>query len=301
MNSEIVKAGAPHLSIHNSHEKTNIMNQKFGWSRFCKVVRKDFYNIWQNAGHTLLIITLLPLAAWLLWAVLNGIEFISPIIPEVRWCFICGVVMLAAIMTPSRMYRTCNVPREGIYFAMLPASKLEKFLSMILYAFIVCPLLCLFGSVVLDCFLTMLPFGPYEQWLWQGGTLSAALNEIRIDTEEMAVWLTITSGIGIVAMVLSCLGNVATFFFTNTIFKKHKVLMTFLWLWLISFAFQIILTPIFGGMMINGNIFSWFENLEAVDPKRFIRVCLWIGLVYNALYLGVLVWWSGYRLKRMKY
>ena len=43
------------------------MNNTFDWTRFCKVVRKDFNNIWRNAGTSLLIITLLPLGAWLFW------------------------------------------------------------------------------------------------------------------------------------------------------------------------------------------------------------------------------------------
>ena len=37
---------------------------------------------------------------------------------------------------------------------------------------------------------------------------------------------------------------VALFLFTNTIFKKHKVLQTLLWTWLISFVLNIILTTL---------------------------------------------------------
>ena len=131
------------------------MNNTFEWSRFCKVVRKDFSNIWQNAGTSLLIITLLPILAWLLWWALSGIEEMPAIVPEVRWCFIAGSVLLAAIVSPSRMYRTCNLQKEGIYFAMLPASKLEKYLSMLLFTIVICPLLCFVGSMVLDYFLTL--------------------------------------------------------------------------------------------------------------------------------------------------
>ena len=118
------------------------MNNTFDWTRFGKVVRKDFQSIWQNAGTTLLIITLLPILAWLLWWVVSGFGDMEPIAPEVRWSFIFGSVMLAAMVTPSRMYRTCNIQKEGIYFAMLPASKLEKYLSMLLFSIVVCPLLC---------------------------------------------------------------------------------------------------------------------------------------------------------------
>ena len=81
------------------------MNKTFDWSRFGKLVRKDFSNIWQNAGTSLLIITLLPLAVWLFWWALSGVKDVPAILPEVRWGFIACVVSLAVIVTPSRMYR----------------------------------------------------------------------------------------------------------------------------------------------------------------------------------------------------
>ena len=83
------------------------------------------------------------------------------------------------MVTPSRMYRTCNLQKEGIYYAMLPASKLEKYLSMLLFTIVVCPLLCFLGGMVLDYFLTLLPFGPYNKWLWQTDYLADALDGYR--------------------------------------------------------------------------------------------------------------------------
>ena len=78
------------------------MNKTFDWSRFGKLVRKDFSNIWQNAGTSLLIITLLPLAVWLFWWALSGVKDLPAIVPEVRWGFIACVVSLAVIVTCRR-------------------------------------------------------------------------------------------------------------------------------------------------------------------------------------------------------
>lgn len=272
------------------------------------MVRKDFSNIWQNAGTSLLIITLLPILAWLLWWALSGIEEIPAIVPEVRWCFIAGSVMLAAIVSPSRMYRTSNLQKEGIYYAMLPASKLEKYVSMLLFTIVVCPLLCFLGGMVLDYFLTLLPFGPYDKWLWQTDYLADTLDDYRalvagtfpnVNDNTMMLVQVIKPGRVVLYAVLCHLSYVSLFLFTNTIFKKHKVLQTLLWTWLISFVLNIILTPIMGTMMMSGN---WLEEfLETADPVRSMNIAYWAATAWSIVLTTVFFWWASYRLKHMKY
>jgi hypothetical protein len=284
------------------------MNNTFDWTRFCKVVRKDFSNIWQNAGTSLLIITLLPILAWLLWWALSGIEDMPAIVPEVRWCFIAGSVFLAAMVSPSRMYRTANLQKEGIYFAMLPASKLEKYLSMLLFTIVVCPLLCFLGGMVLDYFLTLLPFGPYNKWLWQTDYLADALDGYRglvsgafpnVNENTLMLVQVFTPWKVVLYALLCHLSNVALFLFTNTIFKKHKVLQTLLWTWLISFVLNIILTPIMGAMMLSGN---WLQEfLETADPVRSLNIAYWAATAWAVVLTTVFFWWASYRLKNMKY
>ena len=284
------------------------MNNTFDWTRFCKVVRKDFSNIWQNAGTSLLIITLLPILAWLLWWALSGIEDMPAIVPEVRWCFIAGSVFLAAMVSPSRMYRTANLQKEGIYFAMLPASKLEKYLSMLLFTIVVCPLLCFFGGMVLDYFLTLLPFGPYNKWLWQTDYLADALDGYRalvagkfpdVNQDTMLLVQVFTPWKVVLYALLCHLSYVALFLFTNTIFKKHKVLQTLLWTWLISFVLNLVLTPIMGAMMLSGN---WLQEfLETADPVRSLNIAYWAATAWSIVLTTVFFWWANYRLKHMKY
>ncbi|MBO4599622.1 MAG: hypothetical protein J5641_02670 [Bacteroidales bacterium] len=284
------------------------MNNTFEWTRFRKVVHKDFSNIWQNAGTSLLIITLLPIAAWLLWWALSGVEEMPPIAPEVRWCFIAGAVFLAAMVSPSRMYRTCNLQKEGIYFAMLPASKLEKYLSMLLFTIVVCPLLCLVGGIVLDYFLTLLPFGPYTKWLWQTDYLAEVMDSYRAlasgsvpNADESIVLLTqvFTPSKGVLYGLVSYLSTVGMFLFTTTIFKKHKVLQTILWTWLISFVINLVLTPIMGVMMLSGN---WMMDfLESADPVRSFNTAYWVAMAWGIVLTVVFFWWASYRLKHMKY
>lgn len=281
------------------------MNKTFDWNRFCKVVNKDFHNIWQNYGMTMLIFTLLPLAAWLLVWALGGLGPGDNNIPaSVRLVFIMSIVSFVCIMAPSRMYRTCNLPKEGIYFAMLPASKLEKYLSMILFCIVVCPLICLCGSLVLDMFLTLLPFGPYEDWFWESSFMSLFgpyPNEYmnpnaHMDDESVILANQVLyNGRFILMCIPSLIASGAMFLFTGTIFKKHKVLKTFLALWGIEFVLQIILIP-FIPIFIN-----WIDWDGPKDVEQFISWVYWGSFAINVVLAGVLLWWTGRRLKKMRY
>ena len=281
------------------------MNNTFNWSRFGKVVAKDARSIWANMGTTILIITLLPTVVWLLWLALgsatNGSEM--PLItPLARWMMIGCCIAFVSIMTPSRMYRTCNLRNEGLYYAMLPASKLEKYLSMILFTVIVCPLLCLVGSLVVDTILTLLPIGHYHEYLWQGTALSDYWQLFEIDeagdtSTVHEVKKLLAPGYLILCLLLAYLEYASIFLFTNTIFKKHKVLLTILCLWGISFVLEIIMLPIIGTVMANVVLpqVSSFQPVVAIGSVR------WAGILIPALICALFFWWTGYRLKKMAY
>ena len=52
-------------------KKLNTMNNKFDWNRFCKVVKKDFCNLWPTFGTTMIVLASLPFAVWLLALVID--------------------------------------------------------------------------------------------------------------------------------------------------------------------------------------------------------------------------------------
>lgn len=275
------------------------MNQVFDWTRFGKVLRKDLRNIWRNAGSTLLIIALLPTAVWLFCWVIGGTDVVGAIPPMVRWVFVLCVGFLAAIMVPSRMYRHCNVPKSGIYFAMLPASKLEKYLSMVIVAVVVCPLLCMAGSMVLDTLERLLPVGVYQRYLWENHPfdLSAIANPA-----DAAILQTLLNPCTVAFLiVLSLLGYSATFFFTTTIFKKHKVLYSILWIWLIEFVLQIVLTPVSFLLIGSDGFADWLDYYVSQDPMAMVNRIILITELFSVIYIVGLFVWSYFRLKKMKY
>lgn len=271
------------------------MNEKFDIKRFGQVVSADARNLWPRYGLTMLILVLLPFAVWLLTALISK----SATIPTyVRICLITCVVELACCLTPSRMYKNCNLPKEGIYFAMLPASKLEKFLSMMLFCIVVCPLLVLAGSLVLDAILSLIPVGPYKDstLVFFSDLRKAWLNYVNVCYDPYHGTLLVSPWALVLELILSYLSTVMLFMFTNTIFHKHKVLKTILWCMLISFVLQVIVLPVFIHNV--DSIGVWIaEHFQDIPI-----VWVYVGtLLPSFIFVALLTWWTCHRLQKMTY
>jgi len=279
------------------------MNNTFDWQRFCLVVKKDLHNLWPMFGTTMLILAVLPFALWLLMLVLN-IDASMP--PDFRLMMIEGVAMIAAFMAPSRLYRTWNLRNEGIYYAMLPASKLEKFCSALLFSLIICPLAVYLGSMALDLFLTLLPFGPWQDWLWQGQmgfpfTINLSFFENMAAGVEDAEILMYYGPLWVVACWMSYICSVLMFIFTSTLFKKHKVLQTILWLYLIEFVLSILFIPISIALVATDSLQNLMEWATTLDPQTMFNAFFWFAIAFDVLLAALFGWLSWRRLKKMPY
>lgn len=283
------------------------MNNKFDWNRFCKVVNKDFRNMWPMFGTTMIILAVLPFAVWLFMTVL-GVDV--PLDPAFRLMMIQGVAYIAAMMTPSRMYRTWNLRNEGIYYAMLPATKLEKYISALLFSLVVCPLGVYLGSFVLDMFLTALPFGAWEDWLWESKVgfpfildLGTILSEMAAaDAGAEAFRVMYFGTLYNVSCWLGYIGTVLMFVFTATLFKKHKVLQTILWLYVINFVLSIVLIPVFMVIFGSSDFMEWaYDLMTNMSGRQMANWFFGISITFDVLLIVLFGWLSWRRLNRMAY
>ena len=276
------------------------------WNRFCKVVAKDFRNMWPMFGTTMIILAALPFAAWLMMYVLGGGDAHMP--ADIRLIMIEAVAYIAAIMAPSRMYRTWNLHGEGIYYAMLPASKAEKFCSALLFSLIVCPLAVYLGSMVLDMFLTVVPFGPWQEWIWQGEmgfpfTFDmSALNEVAPRFNEDADAFLLFGKMYNVCCWIGYIATVLMFVFSSTIFKRHKVLQTILWLYVINFVISIVFVPVMVAVFSDSSFVDWFMQLpERMSGEAMANWLFGLALGFDVLLIALFGWLSWRRLNRMAY
>ncbi|MBQ6096486.1 MAG: hypothetical protein IJK99_01950 [Bacteroidales bacterium] len=265
---------------------------KFNFNRFGKVVVRDFHNTYSLFGMSMLIIMMIPAFVWLMGLAVND----SVVEVWNRRNFISMAVYLTAAISSMKIYGSCNLVGKGNYFAMLPASLCEKFTSMVLYCFVVCPLVVFVGSVAVDTILTILPFGPYKEFLWQVPDWMKTIGDIGY------VFSTGFSGYVLIAFEIFSVASL--FMLANTIFKKNKFIKTILWLMLIIFALIIIIVPIMNN--INWlNDWNWLvkiaEWLGIKSQETFMHFIYWSRLLGNAVVTSIFSFIAYRRLKKMQY
>ena len=263
--------------------------KNFDFNRFKKVVVRDFHTAYNLYGLSLLIIMLVPAMLWMLEVALGMGEGDSS--PFVRMRLINFLVYLAAIIAPLKIYGSCNLQGKGNYFAMLPASLCEKFWSMLLYSFVVSPLAVFVGSCAVDTLLTILPFGPYNDFLWNADLYASPFG-----------FPTFFGFRGVVLFYVGIVSISSIFLFTNTIFKKNKFIKTVLWLLLIGFVAMVVIAPI---MIHLDWDFDWIERFakwfEGKDERFFINLMFWLNLGFGLLFTVVMCFFTYRRLKKMQY
>lgn len=261
----------------------------FQFDRFKKVVSHDFQSTYNLYGMSMVIIMLMPLAIWL-FALVTGIDSIPS---EFRLGFINFLTLLTAAIAGFKIYGSCNLSGRGNYFALLPASLGEKFFSMMIYCFIVSPLAVFIGSCAIDTLLTLLPFGSFDEYIWNESSLKAMIREEAFGFNQIQ---------NTVLMILKVFGVASLFMFTNTIFKKNKFIKTVLWLMLISFVFSLILMPIVGNLDWNGKwVEYWLEKFENADQTLLENIIFWSQTVINLLFTALFSFLTWRRLKKMQY
>ncbi len=228
------------------------MNNTFNFNRFNKVLAYDWKRFIRNFGITLLVWISMPVMFWVTSLVFN-IEI--PV--EAREIMIFGIVAITIMSAPSRIYGKVNLPREGVGFAMLPATNLEKFFSMFLYCSLVTPAVTLVGSWLVDCLMTLLPFGGFKE---------IAMHEDFLRNISFSDFILL-----VVVLVTTVWAESSIFMFGNMLFKRRKSGKTFGWFLLIVFVLVLFL------QLTNG--WELFDVIFSTDSKANVWIFSAIMLV----------------------
>ena len=117
-------------------------NDIFNFRRFGKYFATDFRTCWANYGLSLLTISLLsPLVLYVIIATINQIMHNTWDGPDIGLrVFAFAVAMICMVVTmPVKCYGKITEKQYGSFWLTLPASRLEKFISMILMTCIIVP------------------------------------------------------------------------------------------------------------------------------------------------------------------
>ncbi len=258
------------------------MNNTFSFNRFKNLLLKDGKMYVRNFGTSLIV-----------WCSLNAIFWIfnllfgSETMPPIRFGMLCTWTALAMLMVPSKVYGNANLSREGVGFAMMPASSLEKFVSMFLYCAIVTPVIVFFGGYLVDTLLSLFPFGGFDKPI-RLYTLNEIVSRMMTDNEgvvqmgELSISAASLFPIGVIrtSLYMGIIQWAALFMLGNMLFKKHKAGKTFACYLGISYLFSML----FGLLVVSSDrIEQWLESLEDLPAEEVVR--LW----HNATIWGMII------------
>ena len=278
------------------------MNNTFSLNRFKNLLLKDGKMYVRNFGTSLIVFCCLNAIFWIF-----NLLFRSETMPPVRFGMLCTWTALAMMLVPSKVYGNANLSREGVGFAMMPASSLEKFVSMFLYCAIVTPIVVFFGGYLVDAFLSFFPFGGFDKpiHIYTINEIVRLANDtdgvVRAGDMEFSIDQVFPIGVMRTSLYMGIIQWAALFMLGNMLFKKHKAGKTFACYLGISYLFSML----FGLLVVSSDrIEQWLESLEDLPAEEVVRLwhnaTIW-GMIIGIVVTGVLLYFTYRKIKTQKY
>lgn len=237
-------------------------NDIFNFRRFGKYFASDISTCVANYGLSLMTISILfPVGTYTLSIIFNlllGAIWEGPGM-GLRF-FVFAIAMFCMVVTmPVKCYGRITEKQYGSFWITLPASRLEKFLSMIIMTCIIAPVLgtaVYLGTDAIICALDntcgrSLVTGGLELFRNMGDLMDITLNFVNesITIEDAAVVQEIISQISNPWIYIDEIFSITLPFLLGAIFFKNgKTVKTFLALFAFSSATSIVLSPLMGNL-----------------------------------------------------
>ena len=252
------------------------MNEIFDFKRFWTYFKYDLKQMWRNHSKAAIMIGGASAIFYVLWVLCSLVftqHWTSPIIFARIPMFILAFVILELYMV--RAYGYLTEKKAGSAWLMIPASKTEKFVSMILMVCIVIPLLFFVVYMAIDGILAQVD-PTYGQSLIVGGVSAYGkiLQFISAISNELPITFTPASIIFTAIVSLFC--NFLYFHLCGICFKRNKLVIAIA----IVFGLSTLLS------LLSGILVPLFiENIDCIVMDD-MQAAQWVVGLMNA---GVVV------------
>ena len=192
------------------------------------------------------------------------------------------------MLFPSRAYGEITNKAKGSEWLMLPASRLEKFTSMMLISLVVIPLVYVVVYFLSDAFVCLLD-----------KSCGDSLMSFRINKEIGSSDFVIPAN-GLWILASTIVGNAIVFLLGGLIFKKWKVVGTVL----VLFALQMVFSGLLSAFITNADLEWWGNWLNDWTIRHADNLDLWLNAFINLwllLILAICGTWSWFRIKRLQH
>lgn len=275
------------------------MDNTFKISRFGKYFVYDLKRQWKNTGMLMLIFALSPVIFYMLYMffaalfdgglmkIFIGLEIDGPA-GGTRFGVFAVMSTIFVMLFPSRAYGEITNKEKGSEWLMLPASRLEKFTSMMLISLIVIPLVYVVVYFLSDAFVCLLD-----------KSCGDSLMSFRINKEIGSSDFVIPAN-GFWILASSIVGNAIVFLLGGLIFKKWKVVGTVL----VLFALQMVFSGLLSVFITNADLDWWGNWFADWTIRHADSIDIWLNAFINfwlLLILAICGTWSWFRIKRLQH
>lgn len=275
------------------------MDNTFKISRFGKYFVYDLKRQWKNTGMLMLIFSLFPIIFYMIYMffaalfdgglmkIFIGLEIDGPA-GGTRFGVFAVMSTIFVMLFPSRAYGKITNKAKGSEWLMLPASRLEKFTSMMLISLVVIPLVYVVVYFLSDAFVCLLD-----------KSCGDSLMSFRINKEIGSSDFVIPAN-GFWILASTIVGNAIVFLLGGLIFKKWKVVGTVL----VLFALQMVFSGLLSAFITNADLEWWGNWFADWTIRHADSIDIWLNAFINfwlLLILAICGTWSWFRIKRLQH
>ena len=267
------------------------MNEVFDIKRFGKLVQFEVVNYMPRFFKSLLIFASIIFAMWMLSVTMDSDMWAASRAHLVQFLF-----TLAVTLSPFIVYKDVNNRKKGYIYAMIPASTLEKLLSMIVICVVVVQLL---SYAVLEATDILL-------WLLSQAGIGSFVN-LDLYNPFADNWGTVTLNNGDIGefglpLLDSFLSTEVPIFYAmmfNVIFRKNKVVKTILFNMALAFVTVVLTVAVFDTDFV-GDVWEMLRNcFDSEEGFIIFWLVFWriVALLFGFLYLAI----TYFRIKKVNY
>ena len=269
------------------------MNEIFDIKRLGRLIKYEATNYIPNFFKSLLIFASVIAAVWIFSLTVD-----FNVCPHSRAGLVNALFVLAIVLSPFIVYKDMNDRKKGYIYAMIPASTLEKLLSMIVLCVVIVPLLAYAVLTATDLLLWLLSkagIGPFLHMEFYNPFTAVKL----VDDEYLLPHI-----YPVFDSIIYFVNLIAYTIMFNTIFRKNKVLKTILFNIAMSFAFVIltavivnITTPEFWEDMFEGLV-EWLDGKTDVELFGYVMTTVrCLTILMSMAFLSI----TYFRIKKVNY
>ena len=272
------------------------MNETFNFNRFWTYFKYDLKQMWRNHSKAAILIggaSAIFYVVWVLISLVFAQRWTAPPIAARAVVFVLAFAVLN--IYAARLYGHLTEKKAGSAWLMIPASKAEKFVSMLLVTLIVIPLLFFAVYFIIDGFLSLVD-PTFGQALISGisGIYSQFIEGVTTFSAESPVIVTPSSMI--FPMIVSFFCNFLYFLLCGICFKKNKIVGAFAILFGISLLSSLLL-----GLFVPQYVQNIQVDANEEDVVRWVVNTMNVSIAFTCLLTIGLAWGVWRRIKTIQH